>query len=175
MLGWSIWLDFLTTIHNLSHILLLGNEKQTAQLEEFESVLSPISSSHTNSALHNPCWQIQESYEVDLLSAFFILICLSSEFISRQRNKRAKLRQTTSVKLPDSMWLLYFLVCMLCRKWDGQNASLFLSVSSLLRCGAIFISLCENYDFPEAFKHNKQLAVELSASVLSVFAESFYG
>lgn len=140
--AWMKHLAFLTTIHNFSHILLLGNEKQTAQLEEFESGLSPISSSHTNSALRNPCWQSQESYEVDLLSAFFILICLSSEkFISRQRNKRAKLRQTTSVKLPDSVRLLYFSVCKLCRKRDGQNASLSLSMSSLLRNGALFISL----------------------------------
>lgn len=143
MLGWSIWLDFLTTIHNFSHILLLGNEKQTAQLEEFESVLSPISSSHTNSALRNPCWQIQESYEVDLLSAFFILICLSSEFISRQRNKRAKLRQTTSVKLPASMWLLYFSVCMLCRKRDGQNASFSLCIIPLAAWCHIHLSMWE--------------------------------
>lgn len=142
--AWMKHLAFLTTIHNFSHILLLGNEKQTAQLEEFESGLSPISSSHTNSALRNPCWQSQESYEVDLLSAFFILICLSSEkFISRQRNKRAKLRRTTSVKLPDSVRLLYFSVCKLCRKRDGQNASLSLYIIPLAEWCLIHLSMRE--------------------------------
>lgn len=38
----------------------------------------------------------------------------------------------------------------------------------LVKAHAIFVCLHENYEFPEVFKHNKQWAIELSATLPSV-------
>lgn len=66
-----------------------------------------------------------------------------------------KLRQTTSVKLPDSVRLLYFFQFVSSVESEMDRMLLFLSVCHP-SCGMMpYSSLRENYDFPEAFKHNK--------------------